>query len=278
MRLDRVVTLSAYRAAGWLAPNREAMTLPVLMYHSISATPENAHPYYRTHTDPAVFAEHMRVLDNAGYHGVGLSQGLVEILSPERSRSRPVAITFDDGFHDFLTEAAPVLQRHGFSATMYLPTDFIGEERRQFKNHACLTWKEVRELYHSGFEFGSHTASHPVLADLPWDGIRSELVCSKRVIEEQLGAEVSTFAYPYAFPRQKREFAQRMMACLKEAGYRSAVTTLIGRVNTDDDTFCLKRLPVNSCDDGALLRAKLQGFYNWMAAPQLAAKYLKNVT
>ena len=57
-----------------------------------------------------------------------------------------VAITFDDGFRDFYTEAFPILQRERFSATMFLPTSFIAEQPRQFLSRDCMTWSEVREL------------------------------------------------------------------------------------------------------------------------------------
>jgi peptidoglycan/xylan/chitin deacetylase (PgdA/CDA1 family) len=279
MRLDRIVTVTAFRAAGGLTKNNGAVPLPVLMYHSISATPETAHPYYQTSTHPLVFAEHMRVLESWGYRGVSLSEGLQAVVNGCRQRDarRPVAITFDDGFRDFADEALPVLQRHGFRATMYLPTDYIAHERRRFKNRECLTWGEVSELHNAGFEFGSHTASHPRLVDLSWEQVRRELAYSKAAIEDRLGAAVSAFAYPYAFPSQKRHFTERLIACLKESGYRSAVTTLIGQVNVNDDAFCLKRIPVNSCDDEAFLCAKLRGFYNWMGRPQLVAKYLKGI-
>jgi peptidoglycan/xylan/chitin deacetylase (PgdA/CDA1 family) len=247
------------------------------MYHSISPTHEDVSPYYRTATHPAVFAEQMRLLANEGYTGVTLSQGLAALRSPDcypDARHR-VAITFDDGYQDFLIAAVPILERHGFRATMYLPTGFIGHERRQFKGRDCLTWDEALKLHDRGFEIGSHTVTHPRLVDLPDDEIRTELVLSKRTIEEHLNAEVTSFAYPYAFPQQKRRFAARFANLLTAAGYQSAVTTVIGRVTVQDDALCLKRLPVNSSDDSELLRAKLKGFYTWMAGPQLAAKQLR---
>ena len=157
MRLDRAVTLFAFRAIGSLASSRAAAHLPVLMSHSTSAASEEVTPYYRIATHPAVFAEHMRVLESEGFAGVTLSEGLNAIRCPnlQRSTRQPVALTFDDGYRDFFTAAVPVLERHGFRATMYLPTGFIGDQRRQFKSRECLTWSEVSALHDAGFEFGS---------------------------------------------------------------------------------------------------------------------------
>src|SRR5688500_1601298 len=98
MRLDRTVTLLAFRAIGPLASSRAAARLPVLMYHSISPTSESGTPYYRTSTHPAIFAEHMRLLESHGYSGVTLTEGLNALRCPDTRQSthrQPVAITFD---------------------------------------------------------------------------------------------------------------------------------------------------------------------------------------
>ena len=87
-----------------------------------------------------------------------------------------MAITFDDGFRDFHTQAWPILERHCFTATMFLPTAYISEQRRSFQSKECLTWEEVRELRANGVRFGSHTVNHPMLHDMTWDGILSELI------------------------------------------------------------------------------------------------------
>ena len=90
--------------------------------------------------------------------------------------ARAVVITFDDGFRDFYTAAFPVMQEHQFTATVFLPTAFIGEDRRSFKGAECLTWEEVRRLRRAGVQFGSHTVNHPRLVE--WTGRRSSANCA----------------------------------------------------------------------------------------------------
>jgi peptidoglycan/xylan/chitin deacetylase (PgdA/CDA1 family) len=276
IRIDRFATL--YVVQPFLAAGRNAKKacLPILMYHSISDTSEDGvTPYYRTVTHPDVFATQMRALKEQGWRGVSLAEGL-EVLNGRRpSDEKVVAITFDDGFADFYIAAFPVLRENGFHATMYLPTEYIGEKPRSFKSKQCLTWSQVRELHANGMEFGSHTVSHPKLWDLEWPQIVAELRDSKSAIEDHLGGPAVSFGYPYAFPSQDVEFVARFTSELQKLGYRNCVTTAIGRVTLGDDLYTLKRLPANSCDDAELLRAKLEGAYDWLSSFQSLTKRAK---
>lgn len=279
MRFDRWATLyvaQPLRATGLKSDRRY---LPILMYHSISHGTEErtVSPYYRTTTSPEKFAAQMDFLQENGWRGVTTSDGMRSLRNEASSGGNIVVITFDDGFADFREHAVPAMQKHGFAATMYLPTAFIGETAREFKGHNCLTWTQVRELREAGMEFGSHTVNHPILVDCEWGQISRELEDSKREIEQRLGVEAPAFAYPYAFPQTDREFGGRFRDLLGKFGYESCVTTAIGRATSLDDPLMLKRLPANSEDDEDLLRAKLNGAYDWLHWPQTAVKSLKAV-
>jgi hypothetical protein len=244
------------------------------MYHSISEQEKCArHPYFRTATDPRVFGEQLKFLYDSGFKVVSLSDAVGVESGPGITSERPVVITFDDGFEDFYTDAFPLLHRYGYSATVFLPTAYIGDTARSFNGTPCLTWSQVRELKAEGIHFGSHTVTHPQLQTLKVKDIREEVHCSKQIIEEKLGAPVKSFAYPYAFPETDRRFKQSLRMTLEEAGYENGVCTSIG---TADPKTCerlfLKRLPANSCDDPRLFQAKLEGGYDWLHTLQYAAK------
>ena len=274
MRWDRVLALAWARCRPAGAPARRV--LPVLMYHSVTAEPEApAAPYYRTRTHPAVFAAQMECLARHGYAGVDLETGLEWRRGGGGDWPRPVAVTFDDGLQDAFTEAWPVLARHGFSATVFLPAASIGDTRGSIMNRPCLTWAEVRQARRAGMRFGSHTATHPVLYQMGWAGIARELGESKALIEERLGEPARAFAYPYAFPEADRDYVARLTGLLQEAGYSSCATTRVGRVMPGDPPYTLRRLPVNSLDDAPLLLAKLQGAYDWVGTLQRQAKRLR---
>ncbi|MBI5685378.1 MAG: polysaccharide deacetylase family protein [Verrucomicrobia bacterium] len=278
LRLDRLLTLCIFRHLRSDVPGRGGFRLPVLMYHSVSDRSEaGVSPYYRTATSPKVFAEQMALLLAEGWEVVSLKAGLEALRGGRATPMKVVALTFDDGFRDFRSAAFPILRQHGFGATVYLPTAFIGQQPIQFKAHECLTWDEVRELHQAGIEFGSHTVNHPELVRLPWPEVEREVRDSKTEIEQRLGARVTAFAYPYAFPRAQRELVGRLRRLLCETGYESCVTTDIGRASAGTDLFAVPRLPMNDCDDAELLKAKLAGAYDWLAVPQRAFKTLKRL-
>jgi len=244
------------------------------MYHSISDSVEasSKHPYYQTVTSPRVFEDQMKFLRDNGFSSVGLGDAVRYLEAGGAGKIKPVVITFDDGFRDFLTNAFPVLERYGLSATMFLPTGFIGESTQRFKGIECLTWGEVRDLDRAGVEFGSHTVTHRQLRDTATEDVENEILHSKKTIEDHLDCGVTSFAYPFAFPETDRAFTERLRGLLYEAGYENGVSTVIGTPSVSDDRFFLKRLPVNSFDDAKLFRAKLNGAYNWLHAVQYAAK------
>lgn len=277
MRADAFVTLKLVHPLRKLFPPK-GRRVPILMYHSVSNTPESVHPYYRTVTSPQMFARQMRHLHDNRYSVVSISDALQYLDGSKVLRSQPIVLTFDDGYGDFYTEAFPVLDRYGFTAIVYLPTAFIGQSSKPFKGIGCLTWNQVRELEAAGIEFGSHTVNHPQLRSLAVEDVRRELNESKRTIEYQLGKGVSSFSYPYAFPETDRKFKQTLRSLLKEAGFQNGVSTVLRTAEAHSDPLCLGRLPLNDCDDNQLFDAKLLGAYDWLHTAQYASKRWKSGT
>jgi peptidoglycan/xylan/chitin deacetylase (PgdA/CDA1 family) len=275
LRLDRLATLYLVSPLTRHASDRE-LSVPMLMYHSISSEDESGlRAYFRTCTAPNVFADQMAYLHSHGFGTCGLGQGLDYLRSGKPTATKPVVITFDDGYTDFYRQAFPVLSRYGFSATVFLPTAYIGDDPRQFKGRDCLTWAEVRELSKYGILFGSHTVTHPRLRELSGQAINEEIVNSKQTIEGKLGCAVNSFAYPFAFPQDDAEFKAMLRELLRLAGYQNGVCTTLGRASCDSDPFFMERLPVNSSDDAALFQAKLDGAYDWISTPQRLVKMAK---
>lgn len=269
VRLDRFLSLYFFGPLLKKFQSSRGAAIPILMYHSISEDPEIGVPnYYRVVTSPVRFREHMRWLSKNRYAVLGLSEALRLLGTQTADLRHCVVLTFDDGFHDFLNNAWPVLKEYNHTATVFLPTDFIGAKPNSFKGRRCLTWSEARELQFHGISFGSHTASHPKLYRIQWDDVQRELLVSRRQIENELQISVTSFSYPYAFPQEDRHFVRRFLNELRDQGYRNAVTTSIGRAGLESDPLCLQRLPINDSDDLQFFKAKITGAYDWMAQMQ----------
>jgi len=273
-RLDRLATLYLVSPFLRLAPRSEP-SVPILMYHSVSDTDETRVPaYYQTATSPVMFANQMQYLHNLGYSTINLADA-ARLLQKGGMTKKCAVITFDDGYADFYRHAFPELDRYGFTATVFLPTGYIGTAPVQFKGKDCLTWSEVRELRRHGMWFGSHTVTHPQLSTLDANAVKDEIANSKQTIEHNLGELVDSFAYPFAFPEVNKPFIQMLRNILVDSGYNQGVSTCIGTARPQEDRYFLRRLPVNSLDDISLFSAKLQGGYDWLHKVQYASKQLR---
>lgn len=275
MRVDRLFSLYV---AGALQFGGEpaGSAIPILMYHGISEEVDRERgAYFRVVTRPETFAMHIRTLAEAGYVGLTLAQAHALVSQGGRTAAgrKVVVVTFDDGLQDFHANAFPILARHGFSASVFLSTGYVG--KAFVTGVPCLTAPQVRELAAQGIEFGSHTVTHPRLVELGGDALTEELVGSRRAVEDITGMPATSFSYPYRFPEENAKFVGDLEARLRAAGYTAGVTTVVGRWREGASPLFLPRIPMNDLDDGKLLRAKLRGNYDWMHGAQLTFKRLR---
>jgi peptidoglycan/xylan/chitin deacetylase (PgdA/CDA1 family) len=272
-RIDRLASVYLSHPLARVMRSVSPTRVPILMYHSVSDSLfGKSHPYYQINCSPPVFARQMRWLRQNGYRTMDLTQ-MWKAMETGQDVSKTVVITFDDGYRDFYTDAFDVMRQCGFSATIFLATDRIQNSPVRIDGVDYLTWSEVAELHKAGIQFGSHTVSHPDLRSLSPEQIEYELGCSKETIEQKLGAPVESFSYPFAFPEEDKSFKQFLVDILENQGFENGVSTIIGRASKNHNQYYLPRLPVNSWDDATLLRAKLEGGYDWLHWPQWLYKY-----
>jgi len=277
-RLDRFLTLYLVRPLMRMKLTEKSPGIPILMYHSVSDNAQTvAHPYFQTTTTPNTFRRHMAFLHENGYTVLPLKDAVGRLLHGQLFDGTSVVLTFDDGFKDFYTEAFPVLREYGYPCTVFLATAFVDDQRMKFKGRSCLSWKEVRQLHSRGVTFGAHTVNHPELVTLAPAELRAELELSRRKIESELGEHAESFAYPFAFPEGETQFIASLKKELQATGYLYGVTTKIGISSGNEDPLFLKRIPVGEGDDLELLKAKLDGAYNWLHPFQRLLKKLKAI-
>jgi len=272
-RIDRLATLYVChplaKLTGWSSKN----CVPILTYHSIS---ENlfgkVHPYHQINTPVSVFALQMKWLRQAGYRTIDLSQ-LLDGLESDQNLSMRFVLTFDDGYQDFYTDAFPLIRQCDFNATVFLATDRIRDASVRVEGADYLTWSQVRELHSQGISFGSHSVTHADLRSLGPEQIHYELGYSKESIEQRIGAPVESFSYPFALPEEDGDFIRYLADALENIGYSNGVSSTIGRAKPKGSRYFLPRLSVNSWDDVELLRAKVEGGYDWLHWPQWFYKF-----
>jgi peptidoglycan/xylan/chitin deacetylase (PgdA/CDA1 family) len=177
---------------------------------------------------------------------------------------RTVAITFDDSYRDNLP-AAHVLAEHGLPACFFIPAGYVGTEKqfpwdRGLPRLANLSWDEVREMAGLGFEIGSHTVTHPNLAELTLEQTRQELVESKAILERQLERPVRWLAYPFGGPYHLRPDQRPLVAA---AGYEGCVSACSGFIDRKTDPGMLPREAVPDFRDNLSLEMYLSGCFHW---------------
>jgi peptidoglycan/xylan/chitin deacetylase (PgdA/CDA1 family) len=232
--------------------------VPILMYHSVSATATPAFRRFAVH--PRRFAAHMDHLAALGVRTLTIRELHALRSAGVPPPPRAVVLTFDDGFADFHTEAMPVLARHGFVATLYVVTGCVGGTSRWMQAEGesarrILSWSQLTEIAASGIECGAHSHTHPQLDLLPPADARSEVTVSRRVLVERLGEPVDSFAYPHGF------HSRTVRALAREAGFRTgcAVSELVSGGYDVDDPFAVPRLTVTPDMDEAALSGLLDG-------------------
>jgi peptidoglycan/xylan/chitin deacetylase (PgdA/CDA1 family) len=215
-----------------LAPGPTAARIPILVYHYIRNNPDSRDTLgFGLSVTPANFAAQMDWLAQNGYHPVAASD-LVEYLAGHRGLpSKPIVITFDDGYQDFYSTALPILRRHDFTAVSYVVPGFIGRP-------GYMTAAEVVSAQGAGFEIGAHTVDHVNLTTQSVDGLRYQLSASKEALERLLKRPITAFCYPYG------KFGAREANAVAAAGYQDATTTQGGSYRTMANRFAWPRLYV----------------------------------
>lgn len=213
--------------------------LPVLMYHQVAPTGDPRTARFRIH--PEQFEEQLLTLRRLGMHTVSLRDWCEACRTNRALPFRAVVLTFDDGYRDFADHAAPLLLKHGFTATVFLVSGRIGRfnswDSAISSPVPLMNWARIHQLHDEGFEFGSHTRTHPFLTTLPLEGMIEELALAR----EQLIAELGTcdaIAYPYG------DIDDIVLHAAAAAGYNVGLTCEHGPAPIDQPLLRLPRIEI----------------------------------
>ncbi|MBX3330263.1 MAG: polysaccharide deacetylase family protein [Nitrospira sp.] len=177
---------------------------------------------------------------------------LARVLEMMTTKSKPIpartmSITFDDGYLDNFAVAAPILRQRNIPATFFVSSGYVGTMRKfpwdvsKSVSHPLMTWDQVRQLAAEGFEIGAHSVNHLNLGVCSPDVAEKEIIGSKRHIEDQLGAAISGFAYPFGWKQSMNEVASLIV---REAGFAYCCSNYGGKVTNQSDRFNIQRTGV----------------------------------
>jgi peptidoglycan/xylan/chitin deacetylase (PgdA/CDA1 family) len=224
--------------------------LPVLMYHS---APEQG-PGSRLAVPRRLIDRQWQALRSNGWTLRGLSEALR--LSRANPAARIVAVTFDDGYSDFLG-ILDLLSEHDARATLYLPTSYLDIAERG--HSPWLSWQEAAVLPRELVEIGSHAHMHRPLDVLSQADLDYEVRHSRQLLTDRIGAEPMSFCYPNGYS------SHRVRRAVAAAGYLNAC--VIGRRLADPigPSYAVPRVQVTPAhDETGILRLVRSGETGWM--------------
>ena len=212
--------------------NDGIQSVPIIAYHRFD---DNCNSPLCMSTE--IFDNQMEYLKINGYKTI-TQEELISFLDyrssiPEKS----IMITIDDGYRSIYKIAYPILKKYGFTATLFVYTDFVGA----CKN--AITWKQLKEMKSNGFSIGSHTLSHADLTkQMPNETdedfcvrIMKELRVSKQIIDKKLNQDTISLAFPYG------SYNEEVLNFTKSCGYNIAVSVKRGSNPFFSDPLTLKR-------------------------------------
>ncbi len=222
-------------------------TVPILVYHRFGTKVD------KTVVSPSAFAAQLDYLAQHDYHVVRLAD-FKEFLAGKRPLpKRAVIITMDDGYASDYQYAYPLLKKHGFPATIFLYTDFVGAPD-------ALTWNQMKEMIASGLiDIQAHSKTHANLNErLPGEGddsyrdrIDREVLMPRELLSRKLSEQSIGYAYPYG------EANGVVVERIEKAGYAMGMTVNPGGNPFFTYPFTLHRTMIFGDQDLDAFKARL---------------------
>jgi len=211
-----------------LSKKNLTINFPVLYYHYVEYPKDPLDTKRRSLTIlPSNLELQIKELIKNGYSFYFVSE-IPEYFSKDFKKG--VALSFDDGYRDFYTDALPILEKYNAKATIYIISGVLDGEN-------YLTTNQVKILSNNPLiEIGSHTWSHKNLAQIPFKDAEFEINQGKKQLEDVVGRNIYSFAYPYG---GNSVDIQKMVLL---SGFLNAVTTENSATVRSDNLFAIPRI------------------------------------
>lgn len=235
----------------------------ILMYHSVDSTND----FFAV--NPKEFKRQIKYLKQ-NYAIISLDEIIDFIKGRRKIPRRSVAITFDDGYHDFYLNIYPYFRKNKLPATIFVTTGYTGKEWPSSNPHPkMLTWEEIEEMSKNNIEIGAHTVTHPNLQETSLNEAENEILRSKEEIENHIKKNVNYFSYPFG------RYTPEIVHVVKSSGFRAGLGGK-GTIQKDTQIFILNRIQVDSSVSFMLFKARLTRAVDWLEKlEQIAEKMLE---
>jgi peptidoglycan/xylan/chitin deacetylase (PgdA/CDA1 family) len=237
-------------------PSVPGSRLPILMYHRVSDARGATRVRYTISSDQ--FRDHLEYLRDAGFHSVSLAEWTAAIQTRKPLDGRPVALTFDDAYEDFVASALPLLQQYGFGATLFVVSQHVGGwnvwDAGLGEPVRLMNWTAIERASASGIEIGAHSATHAAMTGLTPVEIVREASRARAEIQRWIKQPLTAFAYPYG---DSDSVVQHLVGA---SGFLTGVTCRFGVSALDDRPLKLPRIEISGSDSRTDFIRKLAGW------------------
>ena len=222
----------------------------ILTYHSIDNSGSRNSIY------PKVFEWQMNYICDSGYKCVSLSDYLDARKAADGSSAKLIALTFDDGYGNFLEFAAPILEKLGFGATVFIVAGRIGdvnawEMMAGIPTASLMDKGQLKQCLKANFEIGAHSMTHPYLSSMTIEDQQHEIFESRARLKAMLDCDIETFCYPYG------DYNDDVLSCVERAGYRAAVTTEMAYHRDGEAFLKLPRVGMNRVNSNDFIAQRM---------------------
>lgn len=218
----------------------QAVQVPVLLYHHLDPDADGTNGAIIT---PEAFAAQMAWLAGNGYTAIDSGELADWLLSDGTLPTKPVLISFDDGYRSIYEHAYPILRQYGLKMTLFLTASKVGTRPGLYD---YLTWDEIHEMQAAGYlDLQSHTYDAHRQVDgqallVTWgpDEIRADSALLAQAFRERSIIPPMAYAYPYG------AYDHETIRAIADDGFALGFTVIEGMVQRGDDPFTLRRLTV----------------------------------
>lgn len=212
----------------------KSLQIPILTYHYIGNNPKPEDTARDAlSVPPDKFDNQIGILVKNGYSFISLDTMYAALKGTVSLPPKPVILTFDDGYIDFYLNAFPILRKYNAHAVVFIPTGLIGTTY-------YMSWPQIKEIDATGLiSFQAHSVHHKNLTSIPQSDLITELVQSKKDLENNLGKPVNFMAYPEG---ASNGFVWDQV---QKAGYLGAVGTYYGTIVSEGNLLNMPRIKVS---------------------------------